>query len=211
MLNRKEHFNRFVRTIFSVALCASIVVVAGCDDDDETDPAAANAEEVITTLNLTFTPNGGGPVQNAQFRDADGDGGNPPTVTGITLQAGVTYTLDMALLNETVPASEPEYNIGDEIAEEAEEHQFFFTGTAVGNLVSVAYDDVESNYTQNTVGADLPVGLRASVAANNSGSGDFVVTLKHQPPVNGQPVKTANSGINDGETDIEVSFPITVQ
>jgi hypothetical protein len=36
------------------------------------------------------------------------------------------------------------------------------------------------------------------------------VILKHQPPEGGVPVKTMNSGINDGGTDVDLAFDITV-
>lgn len=188
-----------------------LAFVAGCDDDDTDNPVAANPEEVITTVDLTFTPVGGGPVATAQFRDPDGDGGNAPTITGLTLDANSAYILEINLLNETVPASDPEHFIGDEIAEEAEEHQFFFEGTALNGLMTVAYDDVESDYAATATAPDLPVGLRNSVNTSGAGTGTFTVILKHLPPVNGQPVKVAGVDTSVGETDVEVTFQTTIQ
>lgn len=46
--------------------------------------------------------------------------------------------------------------------------------------------------------------------ATGSESGGFIVTLQHQPPVDGTPVKTNTSGIDDGDTDIQVAFDLTV-
>jgi hypothetical protein len=59
--------------------------------------------------------------------------------------------------------------------------------------------------------ADLPVGLKATVTAASAGDGVLQVILKHQPPVNDQPVKTASSGVDDGDTDVDVGFDVTVQ
>lgn len=186
--------------------------LAGCgDEDDVTNPEGDNQEEVITTINLTFTPAGGGEAVTAQFRDADGPGGEEPTQSDIVLTSGESYTLAVELLNETVSADDEEYNIGGEIAEEAEEHQLFFTGTAVGAVVTHAYADKESDYGADSDGEDLPVGLSNTITATAAGDGTFIVTLKHQPPVNDTAVKTATSGIADGETDVEVEFALTVQ
>jgi hypothetical protein len=194
-------------------LCAAVALVAvGCGGDDLENPAADNPEEVITTLRLTFTPEGGGEPIKAEFRDADGPGGAAPTQTPITLAQGVTYTLELELLNETVPATDEAYDIGAEVRGEAEEHQLFFTGTAVGAFVTYTYADKESDYPSgNQEGADLALGFKGQVSATAAGSGTFIVTLKHQPPVNGIPVKTATSTIQDGGTDLEVSFALTVE
>ncbi|MEO1267353.1 MAG: hypothetical protein AAFX99_04595 [Myxococcota bacterium] len=204
-------------TLYKLQLAAVLLLTAialvGCgeDDDDVENPDATNDQEVITTLNMTFTPMDGSAAVTAQFRDADGDGGEAPTKTdNIALANGVTYTLDIELLNETVPETDEEYQIDNEIKEEAEEHQFFFTGTAIGSVLTHAYADMESTYATNN-GDDLPVGISNTITATAAGDGTFIVTLKHQPPVNGMDVKTATSGISDGETDIEVEFNVTVQ
>jgi hypothetical protein len=205
------------------ALFLALGLVA-CGDDDEAE-GEDGGEEVITTLTLTFVPDGGGTPVVATFRDPDGEGGDPPTqLDDIVLTAGTTYQLQIEALNETVPPSDPDYRIIDEIIEEAEEHQFFFTGPAVQSdttpanpnaLAVVAYDDVESDYVTDATDPDLPVGVLSTVTAAGAAGGPvtqgFVVTLQHQPPNGGVPVKTPDSGISDGDTDIEVAFDITVQ
>lgn len=201
---------------------------AACGDDENIEEEAG--EEVITTVTLTFDANDSDEVVAATFRDADGqDGGEPPTqFDPIVLTNGTSYTLTIDLLNETVDPADPEYQIGDEIAEEAEEHQFFFTGDAVGGpanplnpsnpnaLVTVTYDDVESDYADGATDPDLPVGLQNQVVAVTAGgpvSGGFVVTLKHQPPLNeGEPPqKSPTSGLDTGGTDVQIAFDLTVQ
>lgn len=187
----------------------ALACFAACGDDDPDPVNGGNPPEVITTVNLTFTPAGGGTAIMASFRDPDGPGGDDPTVTDPSpLSLGTDYDLDLELLNESeVPTEDKTV----EIQAEAEEHQFFFTGDAVGSAITVAYADVESDYATNAVGDDLPVGLRATVTTTSTGSGTLRVVLKHQPPINDTPVKTASSGINDGDTDIDVSFTVTVQ
>jgi hypothetical protein len=96
--------------------------------------------------------------------------------------------------------------------EEAEEHQFFFTGDATQGLLAVSYADKESDYPNgNKEGEDLPVGIKTTVVASEAGSGSLVVTLKHLPPVNDVVVKAPNIGLSAGDTDIEVNFDVTVQ
>ncbi|MEM1350442.1 MAG: type 1 periplasmic binding fold superfamily protein [Myxococcota bacterium] len=190
---------------------ASVFVGSGCGDVEPDADPDENEQEVITTLNATFTPVGGGTAITASFRDADGDGGADPVTTDpMPFAAGTTYTLSIELLNETEEEGSEEYNIGNEIREEAEDHQFFFTGDAVGTILDHMYADQESDYVTNS-GDDLPVGISSSIEATTAGTGTLTITLKHQPPVNGQDVKTSTSTVSDGETDIEVSFAVTVQ
>jgi hypothetical protein len=78
--------------------------------------------------------------------------------------------------------------------------------------VTFEYADKESDYPNgNQEGDDLPVGLRGTVVAAAPGSGTFTVTLKHLPPLNDTPVKTADVSDDDGETDISVDFDLTVE
>jgi len=189
-----------------------------CGDDAAVDQAE---EEVITTLNLTFTPPNGPPI-TASFRDPDGAGGDDPSRDDVVLVNGTSYDLEIEVLNETVDPADPDFRIIEEIREEAEEHQFFFTGPGVESvttgdnpdaLVAVTYADVESDYVDEATDPDLPVGIQADAVAESAGSepGGFVVTLMHQPPNGGVPVKTESSGLDDGEVDIEVAFDLTVQ
>ncbi len=119
--------------------------------------------------------------------------------------------MTVSILNETVDPSDEEYDIGAEVKAEAEEHQLFYTGSGITDgLLTWTTTDVESDYTENN-GDDLPLGLAGTLATGDAGSGILTVTLKHQPPVNGVAVKTATSGINDGETDVAVDFNVNVE
>jgi hypothetical protein len=194
------------------ALVAASSSLLACGDEEVENPEGANEQEIITTVALTFSPRGGGDAVEAQFRDADGPGGDAPTKAPIALKAGTTYDLSLELLNETVSPDAEEYNIGAEIEEEAEEHQFLYSGSALEGTVTFEYADKESDYPNgNQEGDDLPVGLRGTVVAAAPGSGTFTVTLKHLPPLNDTPVKTADVSDDDGETDISVDFDLTVE
>ena len=81
--------HRFTRLALTGLLASSSMLVA-CGDDGGGD---GDEQEVITTVTLTFAPMGGGAAVVAAFDDADGDGGDPPTVDPIALAAGTSYAL----------------------------------------------------------------------------------------------------------------------
>ena len=107
----------------ATAIFATVLFVS-CSNDDDT-PEPVNEEEVITTLTVTLSPNGGGTAITLQTRDLDGDGPNAPVVTvSGSLATGVTYSGTIVLLNETV---NPPEIITEEVEEENLDHQFFYT------------------------------------------------------------------------------------
>ena len=92
-------------------------------------------------------------------------------------------------------------DIGEEVAEEDDEHQFFFSSTVAG--VSVAYNDAD--------GDGNPLGLANTVTTGAAGSGTLTVILRHEPDKNADGVSGGDISNAGGETDIEVAFPIEVQ
>lgn len=193
-----------------LALTIIFGVISCGDDDEPSAPAEENAEEVITDVMLTFTPQGGGATVTARAQDPDGDGPQDLQVLGdITLQSASNYELTLSLTNEENPIDIED--ITAEIRDEAEEHMFFFSWTdglfsdptGNGNVDNrsdaVNYDDVD--------GDGLPLGLTTSWSTGPSASGSFRVILKHQP----DGIKTATSGISDGDTDIDISWQIVLR
>ncbi len=174
----------------------SIIILAtsACKKDD---PFIPNEEELITTFTYTLTTSGAAPVV-LSFTDLDGDGGNAPTINGGTLQANTTYTGTLDLLNE---AESPSESITAEIAAEKEDHQFFFATDGLD--LRFAYDDLDAN--------QQPVGLNTTLITGDAGTGNLRITLRHEPNKNATGVSMGNIDNAGGETDIEVTFPITVQ
>lgn len=207
---------------------AGVLSLAACtglgDEGGDGGTGAGNESEVLTTVRLSFTPQGGSMAVLAEFTDPDGDGGMSGSADPITLVAGTTYDLAVDFLNEL---EEPPEDIGAEVAEEAEEHQVFVTGTAVEGPatgtspdapVQQAYADSESTYGANVVGDDLPVGLAHTITARAAGSGTLEITLRHLPELNGQPQKLAGLAEQlaageplPGDVDAAVEFELTVQ
>ncbi len=180
------------------------LAIAGCSDDD--DPPVENPEEVITDVTLTFTPSGGGTAITASASDPDGEGPDDLKVDGdITLNANTTYTMTIELTNDI-----ENEDVTEEIEREDHEHMFFFAFTndlfdsPAGNG-NVDNRDDALNYNDQDEN-QLPVGLSTSWTTGDAASGTFQVILKHQPNL-----KTATSDIDDGESEVDVTWDLSIQ
>lgn len=198
-----------INKLLFLLLLLPMLFVSSCSDDDENPtPGDDDGEEFIDEVLLTFTPTQTGKdVVTARWFDADGDGvGSGEVTQGIALEESVEYTLTFTL-NNTV-ANE---NVTLEIAEEDDEHQFFFeftegifsNPTGNGNIDNkddaVNYNDEDAN--------GLPVGLSTTWTAggHTDATGTFRVLLKHQPDL-----KDETSDASTGGTDIDISFPLDI-
>lgn len=185
-----------MKTLFNyfrvLVVLLAVGLVSSCDDDA---PEAENDVEAITTVVLSFTPQNGGNPFVVTARDADGPGAGSIVIGDITLEANTTYVVGTSLLNELETPTE---SISEEVLEEAEEHQLFYA-VAPTSLLTVTINDQDAG--------GLPLGLATTWATSGAGTGTVTVTLKHQP----DGIKTATSTVNDGETDVAVTFPVTIQ
>lgn len=157
-----------------------------------------NGGELITTLNYTLTPSGGGTAITLSFQDLDGDGGIDPVITGGTLSANQTYEGTIELLNESVT---PVENITEEVDAEDEDHQFFFQSN-MANL-TVEYTDQDE--------AGNPVGITSTLSTGAMATGSITITLRHLPNKSAAGVSEGNIANAGGETDIQVTIPVDVQ
>lgn len=201
------------KAFVTLLVCASLAFSAACSGGDE--PIDDVELEVITTVQLTFTPMAGGDARTFEFSDDDGDGGNPPVGETIGLLPG-DFMMTVAFSNRL---EDPPEDITQEVADEAQDHQVFFTGTGVdgpananpGAPLTHSYNDQDAN--------GLPIGLDNLITAV-SGTGELTVTLRHMPPVNEQAVKVADmagqvatEGFESigGDNDVQVTLPVEVQ
>lgn len=175
---------------------ACLVLFNSCKDKDPDDGLII--DELITTLNYTLTSTSGD-VVSFSFSDPDGDGGDAPIITGGTLKANTTYTGEIELKN--VSASPPE-DITPEILAEAEEHQFFFSKSNDLN-VALSYGDQDINGN--------PLGLNSFAITSDASSGTITIILRHQPAKNASGVSAGDITNAGGDTDIEVTFDVTIQ
>ncbi len=191
-----------------LALCA--LFVTSCKDDEV--PPEENEQETITNVTLTFTPDGGGTAVKATWVDADGNGAGKPVLSDITLAANTTYTMDISITNLIDPQN-PE-NTTDEIDKEKNDHMFFFgwtnglftSPTGDGNIGKGFRDD-PINYGDSVDDKGLPLGLETTWTTGAAATGTFQVILKHQP----DGIKSATSDTTSGESDVDVTWNMTVQ
>lgn len=223
-LASRPSFLRSCLLVGAIGLGACIDDPVGDGESGHDDHGHGQESEVITTVTLTLTPQGGGDAIVVEFDDPDGVGGMSGSSDPLTVIAGTTYDLSIGFSNGLV---DPPEDIGAEVAEEAEEHQIFITGMGVGGpaagsdpaaLVTHAYADLESDYGANAVGDDLPLGLLGTITASSAGTGTLVVRLQHLPELNGSPQKTAGLAealamgeLLPGDVDASVTFELTVQ
>jgi hypothetical protein len=195
-----------------LAILFSFITIIGCSNNDDDAPEEENEVEVFTNVTLIFTNTDDiSDMVRASAQDPDGTGIQELQILdAITLAADTEYTLTYEILNALDPADVE--NIGDEILEENNEHQFFFSftenvfsdPTGNGNIDTAAdpinYNDQDENGN--------PVGLSTTWTTSSTASseGSFTVRLQHQPDV-----KTATSGSNDGDTDFALTFNLTIQ
>lgn len=192
----------------------ALLLATACKDVEET-PSATDPVEVITTVVLTFTPDGGGSALTFTWADPEDDGG--PVIDDVVLPSGA-YTLDVAFLNEL---EEPAEDITEEVADEADQHQVFFTGSGVeGPATGLNASAVITHAYADTDVDGLPVGLENDIETVQAGTGELTVTLRHVPPEDGAAVKVeglaeavADGGFGSigGDNDAQVTFPVEVQ
>ncbi len=197
-------------TISSLVL-AGLVGLAGCDVSNPDDPE--NEQEVITTVTLTFSPQGGGADVVASHADPENDG--DPVIDAIALDVGVTYDLAVQFLNEL---EDPAEDITEEVDEEADDHQVIVYGDAVtgpgsdsaGAFVTHAYSDQDSN--------GFPVGLESTIVVDAAGTGEFRLMLRHLPEEDGAAQKNGTiaedfaeggSSAIGGDVDVDIVFDLT--
>lgn len=183
--------------IFKYALLAIPFLYFSCDDDDDT-PDPVNEEEVITTMNVTLVAHDGSGTVFMSSVDNDGEGPNLPEVSvSGPISSMTSYSGMVEFLNEL---EDPAEDITEEVIEEADEHQVFFTASS-GLPLEFAYVDVDSN--GNPLGTQFVV---APTSEGATGSGSITITLVHEPEKPNDGLSTAG-----GETDIEVTFTVTVE
>ena len=171
------------------------------------DPDPENDEESITDITLNFVDDSGNTLTTVAS-DPDGDG--PEDVQfeeSFTLKTSTQYTLSIDLFN-----SMNNEDITQEVQEEAAEHQMFFawsdglfsdpsgTGNIADATGTVNYSDSDSNGNPLGIVTEWTTGTEVGTER------DFQIILKHQPDI-----KTADTGAQDGETDIDLTFTISLE
>lgn len=198
---------QFAHTFIAAAIFSLFLLLLSCDDNE---PKKEDTPELITQVTLTFTPQSGGSPVIVTATDPDGEGVQDLMVDGpIVLQQSTSYSMSVTLINDLADPGSPGYDITSEVRDEDDEHLFFFSWTnnlfaspaGNGNIDNrgdpVNYDDQDAN--------GQPLGLETLWTTSGAASGTFRVLLKHQPEL-----KTASSGSDVGETDLDITFTVNV-
>jgi hypothetical protein len=158
-----------------------------------------NDEEVITTMQLTFVPQGGGTTVTYKFDDPDGPGGNAATKDQITLAINKTYNVTVQLLNKT---KTPAVDVTAEVAAEPQAHRFYYQPSTGSNITVSGL---------NNDAAGIPLGITSTWTTTAAATGTMKVTLRHYG--GNPPNKAAADLVNSSKssTDIEVEFNTRVQ
>ena len=188
-----------------IGLIGSTLVLSSCSDDDA--PGEEDVLEVITDVTLNFSD--GVNTVSVSASDPDGAGAQPLAVQGpINLSASTAYILTLDIENGLDPNDIED--IGEEILEEDDEHQFFyafttdaFTSPAGDGNIDLASDAL--NYNDMDDGG-CAVGLNTTWTTGTAQmGGTFRVVLKHQPDI-----KTCTTGSTDGDTDFDLTFVLNI-
>ncbi len=173
-----------------------LVFVIGCRKDPKT-PAAE--QELITTLKLTLTDTAAPYLsQTFIFADIDGDGGETASIDTIKILAGKVFNASLLLLDERNFPADTSTN---EIKSLNTEHQFFYQSMPSDMITNFTYLDFDDN--------GKPLGDLFECKTNAVVSNGILrITLRHQPNKNGLNVSNNDITNADGETDIEVNFPV---
>lgn len=203
-INRLKNFSL-------LAILLAFTTIIGCKKEDDDVPEAENEEEVITDVKLIFTNTAdASDIVEALAQDPDGAGVQELEILDeINLEINKTYILTLEIMNNL---DSPGEDIGEEIAEEDEEHQIFysFSTNAFSDPLGDGNIDVASDpLNYNDLDAlGNPVGLSTNWTTSSSQltDGNFTIRLQHQPDI-----KSSTSGATEGDTDFELTFVLNIQ
>ena len=195
---------------------AGLFLTIGCGDveDPDHDDDHEHENELITEVELTWVAAGGESL-TVSFSAPENDG--DPIVDDIELTIGEVYDVSVRFVNGL---EDPPEDLTEEIEDEGDQHQVFFTGDAVSGPATGPNGAALVEHTYADSDADgLPLGLANEFEATAEGEGTLTVTLRHLPPEGGEAVKTdalAQDVADDGwgavggENDAQVDFVVRV-
>jgi hypothetical protein len=181
-------------------IASMLFLFNACDDPSVTGPGPLK-EELITHVVVEFVDSANTvDTMRAEFIDMDGPAGSgAPTITGATLKLGRTYLASVKLY-EVIRSSTADSlkEITDDIRDEGDHHQFFYTLSGPdASMSAIEITDEDAN--------GLPLGLTFTMrnqAGSAAGQSVLNVVLSHFED-DGQKNGTAR-----GESDVDIDFPI---
>ena len=153
---------------------------------------AETEQENITTVEVHLTATDGSLDHEFEWNDTDGPGGNNPEIETIALAAGKTYNCHIHVYDRS---KTPEDDITEEIEAENTAHLLVYN-ISLANVTITATDTDDNG---------KPFRLDTQWVAGAASSGSVNIVLKHEPD------KSASNPDATGETDFDVTFPVTIQ
>lgn len=178
------------KQFFSIYLIFTFLTIFSFSCEKDTSEYPEDELELITTVSLTFTP-ATGSAKSFKWTDKDGTGGLAPVIESIVLAANTSYTISTSFLDES---KSPAYNVTEDIQEDGYEHLVCYTSS--GSAPAVQITDLDKKKD--------PLGLAGTAKTTTAGNGSLKISLKHIPD------KKSATPCSTGETDIEVTFPVTI-
>lgn len=183
----KKVYAQYALKIFFTLLASTIIYSCSKGDDD---PEEVNEEEVINRVSIVLAD--GSNSQTVTWNE----GSTPPA---ITLDVDKTYTASIYFYDASDPTDVED--ITEEVIEEVDEH---FVLWEIAGLSDFLITSAPTDYA----GSDgIPINLVTEWGTGGADSGNIKVTLIHEPT---NKTGTTRSSLG-GETDIELTFPTTVQ
>jgi hypothetical protein len=178
------------KQFFSIYLIFTFLTIFFFSCEKDTSEYPEDELELITTVSLTFTP-ATGSAKSFKWTDKDGTGGLAPVIESIVLAANTSYTISAEFFDES---KSPAYNVTEDIQEDGYEHLVCYTSS--GSAPAVQITDLDKKKD--------PLGLAGTAKTTTAGNGSLKISLKHIPD------KKSATPCSTGETDIEVTFPVTI-
>ncbi|HYF02595.1 MAG TPA: hypothetical protein VEC36_04420 [Patescibacteria group bacterium] len=178
-------------------ITAGIFLLAGCEDDPS-NPVKPNEQEKITTIVVKLNKIGATPGDTLTFmwNDPDGEGGNTPTrIDTIVLETGASYNGMIQVRDES---KTPAVDLTEEIKEEKNSHQFFYTFLNVTNI-GITREDFDTNTPPLPIGLEFKITTAGSATAATNAA--LNIALSHYDGI-------AKSASRSPETDIDITFPV---
>ena len=146
---------------------------------------------IITTLSIFFTS--GNEERYLYFQDLDGDGPLGYSINTSAFCRNKTFSADLQFLNEI---DEPPINFTNEIIENSDDYQIFFSASN-GFDINFSYLDFDTN--------GYPLGTQFEMTVGEEEEGFITITLVYEP-------LKPNDGIENagGEVLMQVTFQIAV-
>ena len=189
----------------NVLAILAILAISSCSKDDEpvkkVEPV--NDEELITNVNVVFTPENGGNIVTLGWSDSDGvDGPNPPVFAPIVnkFKTNKIYNGVVTILDQS---KNPVGNVTEEVLKEAADHQMFYMPT--GSLPRFTYTPI-ANAPTNYDANGKPVGLQTKFETTFAASGNLRIVLKHEGNKSLEGVAAGLFANATGASDFDIIF-----